>query len=228
MAITLGSITFDEGLTQVQEKYEEVGGRDERIVTISGILTNESSVADIDALLDAILDAASVEDFTAELSLRSGRRLFVRRNAYSRSIARDARTGSFTLELKAEIPFEESTALTSVPWTVTASGDTQAATGGGTAFSLPILTLVASGTIVNPSFSDGTRIISYSGTVADGETLVFDAVQNVVTLEGLDVTPYTSGLCPYISPEGTTLMYTDDAASSHTASVTLDFRDRWW
>jgi hypothetical protein len=55
-----------------------------------------------------------------------------------------------------------------------------------------------------------------------------DGRSGVVTLEGADVTPYTSGEFPRIAPEGTTLTYEDDAASSHTAAVTVAFRDRWW
>ena len=82
MAITLGPVTFDDAHTTAKEKLEEVGGRNERRVTVSGAIVGQNTVAAIEAQLDAILDAASVEDFSAELSLRSGRRLFVRRNEF--------------------------------------------------------------------------------------------------------------------------------------------------
>ncbi len=228
MAITLGPVTFDDAHTTVREKLEEVGGRNERSIVVSGAIVGQSSVSAIEAQIDAILDAASVEDFSAELSLRSGRRLFVRRNQFSREVQSEALVGAFTLELEARDTFEESTSITTVNWTVTASGETQAASSAGTVYANPKISLLATGTIVDPSFSDGSRTISFSGTVQDGETLVLDAATVSATLEGSDVTPYTSGLFPRISPEGVTLTYVDDAGSSHTAQVTVTYRDRWW
>lgn len=228
MAITLGPVTFDDAHTTVREKLEEVGGRNERRITVSGAIVGLSTVAAIEAQIDAILDAASVEDFSAELGLRSGRRLFVRRNKFSREVQSEALVGAFTLELEAKDTFEESTSITTVNWTVTASGQTQAASSAGTVYAKPKISLVATGTIVDPSFSDGTRTIAYSGTVQDGEMLVFDAVTGSAMLEGSDVTPYTSGVYPRISPEGVTLTYVDDAGSSHTAQITVTYRDRWW
>ena len=228
MAITLGPVTFDDAHTTIREKLEEVGGRNERRITISGAIVGQNTVAAIEAQIDAILDAASVEDFSAELSLRPGRRLFVRRNEFSREVQGEALVGAFKLELEAKNAFEESTSITTVNWTVTASGQTQAASSSGTVYAKPKISLVATGTIVDPSFSDGSRTISFSGTVQDGETLVLDADAATATLEGSDVTPYTSGSFPRISPEGVTLTYVDDAASSHTAQITVTYRDRWW
>lgn len=228
MAITLGSLTFDESRTTVTESHEEVGGRNERAIVIKGIIVGKTSVADIHAELDAILDTASVEDYSVELSLRTGRRLHVRRNAFFREVNGESLVGSFTLELGAKNAFEEATAETSTNWPVTASGATLNRTAAGNVYAEPKITLVASGAVVNPTFSDGSRTIAYSGTVADGETLVFDGSARIATLEGIDVTPYTTGVFPRIPPEGTVLTYTDDASSSHTATVTVAFRDRWW
>lgn len=228
MATTLGPVTFDEAHTTVREKEEEVGGRNERAVTVSGVIVDRASVAEIEADLDAIIDAASVEDYTAALSLRGGRRLWVRREGFMREIKGEALVGSFKLELAARDPFEESEAETAIAWNVSASGAQQAAASSGNVYAKPVIELVASGDVIDPVFSDGERMIAYSGTVQDGETLVFDGEAGMVTLEGADVTPYTSGVFPRIAPEGTTLTYTDDAASSHTAAVIVRFRDRWW
>lgn len=228
MAITLGNVTFDELHTTVREKFEEVGGRDERRIVISGAVVGESTVADIETELDRILDAASVEDYGAELSLRTGRRLWVRRNKFSREVSGESLIGSYALELRAQEPFEEATVPVSAGWTVTASGATRGVTSSGNVFSWPAITLVATGAVVNPSFSDGERTIAYSGIVGDGETVVFDGVAGVVTLEGVDVTAYSSGVFPRVSPEGTTLSYVDDATSTHTADVTVAYSDRWW
>jgi hypothetical protein len=224
----LGSETFDERHTAFAESLEEVGGRNEQVITVSGVVLGESSLVGVEARLDAIVDAASVEDYSAVLSLRTGRRMLVRRNSFRREVARDSLVGSFTLELAAKSPFEEAVSEVSSGWTVTASGQTKAVTAVGNVFSLPRITLVATGSIVDPSFGDGTRTILYSGVVADGETLAFDGAAGVATLEGVDVTPYTTGEFPRVSPEGTTLTYVDDAGSSHTAAVTVAYRDRWW
>lgn len=228
MAVTLGSVTFDEAHTRVRERLEEVGGRDERRIDVSGAIVGESDMEAIEARLDAILDAVSEEDYGAELSLRPGRRLWVRRQAFTREIASDSLVGSFALTLAAKVPLEESIALTTVNWEVTQSGATKSVAAAGNLFSEPTITLVATGSVVNPAFSDGTRTLSYSGVVGDGSSLVLDAPAGKVTLDGEEVTPYCSGEFPRVSSEGTTLTYTDDVASSHTASVTVAYRDRWW
>jgi len=228
MPITLGAITFDDATTAVKEKLEEVGGRNERRVTISGLVTGLSNASAIESALDGILDAASLADYSAELRLRDGRRLWVRRETYRREVRADDLVGSFTLELGARDAIEESVAESITNWPITASGTTLNTASAGNVYSRPVITLVAIGTLVDPAVSDGARTVSYSGMVADGETLVFDAVANAVLLEGTDVTPYTTGEFPRIAPEGTTLTYSDDASSSHTATGTVGFRDRWW
>jgi tail protein len=228
VAITLGSVTFDDAHTTVREKQEEVGGRNERRIELAGVIVGESTIAAVEAQLDAIIDAASVDDFSAALSLRDGRRLWVRRDAFNREIQRDRLVGAFQLTLLARDPFEEAVSETFVNWTITASGATKAASAAGNVFAKPVITLTANDTLINPGFSDGTRSIAYSGSVAASSVLVFDAAQGMVTLDGADVTPYTTGVFPRISPEDTTLTYSDDPSSSHDVDATVAFRDRWW
>jgi len=226
--VTLGPITFDAGMTSVRERLEEVGGRDERRITVSGLVLGLSAVGDIEARLDAILDAASVADYSAELSLRPGRRLLVRRNDFRREIRGDERVGAYTLELAAREVFEEAIVETVAPWNVGASGEALALNSAGTASSPAVITLIASGALLEPAVNDGTRTLAYPGSVPAGAALVLDGVNRRVTVDGADVTPYTIGDFPAIAPEGTTLTYTDDDASSHTASGTVAYRDRWW
>jgi len=228
VSITLGSLTFDEGHTSVRERYEEVGGRDGRRIELQGMIVGEHSVGDIETCLDAILDASSVDTYEAALVVREGRRLWVRRVKFSREISKQPLVGTFTLELEAQEPFEESISETEVEWAVAASGATKVVSSAGNVFAKPCITLVADGDVVNPCFSDGPRSLTYYGTVGDDETLLMDGSSGTVTLDGVDVTPYTSGNFPRIEPEGTTLTYTDDASSSHAAAVTVAFRDRWW
>ena len=53
--------------------------RDARRIEIAGAVEDASSADELEARLDAILDAASGESYEAELRLRPGRRLLVRR-----------------------------------------------------------------------------------------------------------------------------------------------------
>lgn len=228
MAITLGSYTFDEAHTTFEEQYEEVAGRDERVVLVKGLIAGASTIADVESMLDSVLDAASVDDYSAALSLRDGRQLFVRRDQFERQILRERTCGAFTLKLRARDPFEESTVATETPWNIAASGATLNVASSGNVAAHAVIALVATDAVVDPSMSDGLNTIVYSGTVSDGETLEFDGATHRVILEGVDVTAYSSGDFPVIDPDGTTLVYTDDDASSHTASVTVTHRDRWW
>ncbi|MBI5093497.1 MAG: hypothetical protein HZB26_13780 [Candidatus Hydrogenedentes bacterium] len=228
MPITLGSIVLDATHTSAAESYAEVGGRDARKITLSGLILGEPTAVEIEARLDAILDAASAEDYGVALSVRADRQLWVRRESFERAFRPDELIGSFTLVLEARDPFEYATTPSSHSWTISASGATLALTSAGNAHALPSITLVAAGTIINPAFGDGTRSIQFSGTVAAGQTLVFDAPSGRVTLDGVDVTPYTAGEFPQIAPEGANLCFTDDAVSSHLASVTVSYNDRWW
>ena len=228
MAVTLGNVAFDPAMTSVRETHEEVGGRRERVIEISGAVAGASTESAIHDALDAILDEASAEDYSAALSVRTGRRLFVRRAEFVRDVSAESLIGSFVLKLAARDPFEESTVLHSAAWPIGVSGETLNLSTSGTAPARLVIRLTAQDTIINPSFSDGSRTISYSGTLSAGDELVLDGVLGAALLNGADVIPYVQGAFPEIDPSGTTLTYTDDAASTHDADVTVEYRDRWW
>lgn len=228
MATTLGTYTFDPAHTTVRETHQEVGGRRERVVEIVGLVVGEPTVAAIDAVLDSILDAASPEDYSAALSIRPGRQLLVRRTAFKRERSSDAMLGSFELALHARDPYEHSLNPTSQDWSISASGATLALASGGNHTSESLITITAEGDLVYPAISDGVWSIVYNGIVSAGSVLVIDGPNARVTLDGIDVTPYTTGLFPEIAPEGTTLTYTDEAASSHDAEAVVSYHDRWW
>jgi hypothetical protein len=225
--IALGSVTFDEAHTRVRERQEEVGGRDARRIEIAGLVADATSPAAIEARLDAILEAASA-DVPVALSVRPGRRLWVRRVHFRRELRPESLAGAFDLTLEAEDPFEESEQETAVAWNIATSGAQAPFEPGGTALTRPVLSLTAIGTGVNPAFSDGERQIRYLGAVEDGQTLVFDGPARRVTLDGADVTPYTQGVFPVLAPGGVTLTYTDHESSAHEAEVSVSWRDRWW
>jgi len=228
MAIRLNSYIFDSENTSVRDRMEEVGGKDERRFVLRGLIVGKSSVDELESEIDTILDEASQTDYGATLSLRDDREFRVERERFERKVGEEELIGAFELELRARDPFEYATEETVEQWNVTGSGQVKQVTAVGNVYSNPRFTLTASGNVVNPSISDGTRTITYLGTVANGEVLVFDAAAGTVTLEGEDAIPYTTGEFPRISPEGTTLEYTDDESSSHTAGIEIAFRDRWW
>jgi len=228
VAITLGAVTFDFAHTVVRETHDEVGGRRERAIEITGLIAGESSEAAIHAALDAILDAASAIEYSAALSVRPGRRMMVRRAEFVRQVSAESHTGTFTLKLAAREPHEESVVLHSVPWLIDASGDSIALTHAGNTPAPVIIRLTALDTIIAPEFSAGSNSMHYGGTLSNGDVLEFDGIERLVRLNGADVTPYVSGQFPDISPEGITLLYTDAPASAHAASVVLEYRDRWW
>jgi len=228
VAIVLGNYTFDETRTTVTEKWDEVAGRDARIIQIKGVVDGLASPELLATALDAILKAASEGEEHTVLSLRSGRRLYVRRTGSSREIQRDALVGTFVLTLETQNPFEESETVMNVAWSITESGGSTLITAAGSAPALPVIMLTAIGTVMEPCISDGTRQIVYPGIVSNGKSLVLDSAARTAILDGLDVTPYTTGLFPQLMPGGTTLVYTDSFDSSHRVTANVAYRDRWW
>ncbi len=227
MGIVLGAYEFDAARTSVVEKHEEIGGRDARAIRIRGVI-EAADAAGLDAALAAMLNAASESGEATVLSLRAARRLLVARKTFTQEPLHGEHAASFTLDLEAEDPYEYAETATNSAWSITVSGATHAVMPGGDAVSLPTITFTAAGTLVRPTISDGVRTLVYDGTVADGEILLFDSTRQRATLAGVDVTPYVSGDFPRLDPAGTTLVYTDDAASSHTAAAAVSWLDRWW
>ena len=226
MPITLNTYTFDPARTTVREDQQEIAGQDGRTIRINGLLQGFDDLPTLEAALDAILAAASSD--TALLSLRPNRQLRVRREKFTREIQRDARTACFELILQAEDPFEQSTTTYTWPWALTASGQHKTVISTGSAPSPVLITLQATGALINPAFSDGTRTIAYTGTLSPGTVLEFDGILREVRLNGTDVTPYATGDFPEATPGNTLFTYTDDAASAHTAQASIAFNLRWW
>ena len=79
-------------MTSVTEKLEEVGGRDERRVTVKGSIMGKESAQEIHDELDLVLATASVEDYSTALEIRTGRHLMVRRAGFTRDVHGDALT----------------------------------------------------------------------------------------------------------------------------------------
>jgi hypothetical protein len=248
VAITLGGITFDDANTTVRESYEEVGGRDARRIELTGLITGELSPTAIETQLDAIISASSSESYDAQLSLRPGRRLLVRRAKFAREVCRATNIGRFSLTLEAQNPFEEEIVNQTYTWNISSSGVTHLFQTGGNVYARPSFVFYPSADVVNPVLSDGTRRIAFSGVMKPGQMYLFDGPKQQALLGVQDLTCYTTGSFPRIqpgestpsgstpsgstpsgsTPSGTTLTYTDDAASSHALTLFVYFPNRWW
>lgn len=228
MALSIGEVLLDSRATHVKERLEEVGGRDERRILVAGVVTGLSTREAIEARLDAIVQAASVENWSAALSLRPGRRLWVRREGYSREVDSAGRTGAFELKLSARDPFEESIDEVAIAWNVDGVGAVRAFATNGNAPALPVFGIVAATDLALPGIDDGRRGLVFDGVVRAGQTLQLDGARGAALLDGEDVTPYTLGEFPRITPGGTALTYKGDPVGPHAATVTVAYRHRWW
>jgi hypothetical protein len=224
--ITLGTVTFDPVFTAVTEKHQEIGGRDARVIRLTGLLDDLAAPEDLEDTLDAILEAASDATGLVDLRLRTGRYLKVRRVNFTREVHRPGAAARYVLDLEAPDPYEYAATENTTPWAVSQAGAILEVTGGGNAPAPVRFELAPDAELFHPTFSDGTRTITYDGQVDLGDTLVFDGIAGKVTLNGEDVTPYTEGELPRMDPGDTTFTY--GAQWAHTASVTVTWRDRWW
>jgi hypothetical protein len=204
-----------------------VGGSQTRAIRITGLVRGAGNLTELIEALDTIAKAAS-ENVPTLLSLRGGRRLFARREKFSREVNARALVGSFVLDLRADDAWEEAETLKESLWSIAFSGATRDVTNDGNADAMPMVSLTAENVLHTPALSDGSRTLVYEGTVPIGATLVIDSAQRRVLLDGADVTPYSSGDFPILVPGETTLEYTDDPSSTHFAQAVVSFRDRWW
>jgi len=229
MAIKIGAVPLDERHAVVRETYEEAGGRDARQIEISGLVVGEHSPVDIEARLDALIRAASESGAETELSLRAGRRVMGRRVKCVREISRDSNTGRYSLVFEARDPFDEAIAVTALTWLIPGPGASMSLSYGGNLAAPLLMSLLAYEDLVNPGFGDSQATITYVGTVAQGERIVFDGRTKQAWLEGMEVTPYLNGTWPQVHPGGSPLVYMDGGTNSSDAGeAVISYRARWW
>ena len=225
MTITLGTLSLDrcEDI-RVREQMEEVGGRDARCIELVGII-QRSTIPEVEAALDALCAAASDSDYRTPLMLRPGRRLWVRRLRFTREVNHRARTGTFILGLEAQNPFEESVQEYWATWILDERGLSCRVESAGNAPAPLALLVNPVRDLGEPVFSDGVRSLRFNGVAAAGESLLIDGITGKITLNGADVTAWTSGDFPLVVP-GVTLLTC--AVSQPEAFATISWRDRWW
>jgi len=227
MGITLGGYAFGDTVTAVRESLKERGGRDARVVLIKGLLEGFPSVAALEAELDALVAAASDAEEVA-LTLRPGRRLWVKRTGFVREVYRAALTAAFELSLEASDAVEEAEEESVVAGVYTDTQPSLSVPTLGNTPARPRITLVPSAAVTRPSVGVGDSVLTYEGIVAAGQSLVVDAAAGAVWLDGVDVTPYTIGIPPLLAPGNNAIAYQDETTPTPDIAVTLHFRNRWW
>jgi predicted phage tail component-like protein len=83
----------------------------------------------------------------------------------------------------------------------------------------PII-ITITGTITNPSITFGSEILSYTGTIADGQTLIIDTSSTTAELNGEDVTHNITGDIAFMLRPGNTTVTADN-------KVSVSWRERW-
>ena len=226
--IKLNDYNFDEDYTTVTEKLREVGGSDSREFRISGLVVGKTTLSEIEAELDQILEEASKGDSQVFLQLRVGRGFNCERDRFERGVLEQERIGCFVLWLLARDPHEYSESENTGQWVVTESGAQKQLSASGNVFSLPVLEITAGGTLVEPCVSDGERSMKYVGQMVEGDELVINCAERSVVLNGEEVLPYTEGEFLRLEPGGTTFVYADGEGSSHSCTIDIKWYDRWW
>lgn len=81
------------------------------------------------------------------------------------------------------------------------------------------VTIEIAGAITNPSITFGTYILTYTGTIPAGQTLVVDTEKMTVTLNGVNVLNNWSGGFPKLQP--------GDTSVTADSKITFIWRERW-
>ncbi|NLV41285.1 MAG: hypothetical protein GXY15_08670 [Candidatus Hydrogenedentes bacterium] len=225
----IGALELDPALTAAKETRERREDGWHRLIALTGLPPLAATAAIREAFLDTLWAAAAPGgDAPVSVSLRTGRAFAAHALRLTRENLRGGGEGAFSALLEALTPWEEAETASTAPWGIAAQGAILAVPCSGTLDAPLTLAFTASGTVYFPSFTDGARTLSFSGTVPGGKTLLLDGPREKAWLDGADVTGQCAGAFPRIGPgPATTLQYLDDPDSSHTGSAALSWRDRW-
>jgi Siphovirus-type tail component, C-terminal domain len=226
---SIGDYTFDESATRIVSDLRMVEKRLRREISIVGMLEGFVSASALYSEMEALekeIEKFAVGEVT--LSLVSGRFLNGKILRHRKTVDEAQRVASFRLILLSEDRFERSIEFHQETLIITASGNDIEVENAGSADSLPTLTLTATGELVDPAISDGTNTLSWSGTLSAGDTLVLDCDAHRAIKNGSEnVLASMSGQWPTLPPGETTLTYSDDISSSHSASLVVGYYDFW-
>ena len=86
--------------------------------------------------------------------------------------------------------------------------------------------LVIEDTLTNPAMTIAGQTITYTGTIAPGESLIIDCQKGHVTKGGLNANAGISGDFPVLGPGDNNLTMTDES-SSNGGLVKVEYNGRW-
>lgn len=133
----------------------------------------------------------------------------------------------FDLMLKMADPFIYAAQPTSVTQTLE-PGDHMVVTNAGTAGTGMLISIspVADGTIVNPSITVGAVTVTWTGSIASGQTLHIDTEGYTIDLSGVNAMAGWTGDWPQLAPGDNTLIFQAGVGSS-AAQLTVSFTARF-
>ena len=197
--VAIGSYTFPEHSTAVDIQSRFIDGKLKKIIRIDALVLGSGNAVDFLADIEDL--EGEIEKFDrgeADLSITSGRTYKGIRLALQRTLDRESKFAAFEILLLTEDRFERSSVLHEEDKTITASGDTLVVSQAGNVYAFPEITLTATEDLVHPVLSDGTRGLTYNGTIPAGSVLVIDADAKTATLDG-DTTRFRKSRALFLS-----------------------------
>lgn len=226
---SVGDFTFPARRTVVTVRTREVLSRVRREIEIVSLFCSYTSLSQLESDLERL--EGELERFDrreAGLSLHPGRYLMGWRRDWRKLIEPQARTASIRLLALTDDRFERSVEEHVLNVTIVQQSQATPVSQAGNGWAFPRFLLTATGTLIDPSFSDGARTLTCNIQLSPGETLQIDSDRRSVLKNGTtNVLSQTSGEFPLLEPGGGELVYADDAASSHLGNLEIRYRDLW-
>jgi hypothetical protein len=227
--VSIGNYVLPEDATAVRVRTREVLSRVRKEIEINTILRGYGSLEELEQDLEALEgELEKLDRREVMLSLQEGRFYQGWRKDCRRMVEPKHCVAALDMLILTDDRFERSLVEHHRALTIAASGCglliEQA--GNGEAFIRARLT--ASGDLVRPRLSDGTRVLIYEGDLAAGEQLVIDGQAGTVRDgDGVNRLHSITGDFPMLSPGENLLVYEDAASSSHSGLLEVWYRDLW-
>lgn len=226
---SVGDFTFPERRTVVTVRTREVLSRVRREIEIVSLFCSYASLSQLESDLEML--EGELERFDrreAGLRLHPGRYLMGWRRDWQKLIEPQARAASIRLLALTDDRFERSIEEHILNVSISHQNQTTQVSHTGNGWAFPRCSITATGTLINPSFSDGSRTLTCTVQLSPGETLAIDSDRRSALKNGTtNVLSQTLGEFPLLEPGGGELVYADDAASSHLGNLEIRYRDLW-
>ena len=225
----LGSFNFPEKRTFVRSRIREVLSKVRREIDIYSLLIGYGNLENLEQdleILEGELEKFNRKEVT--LSLHPGRYVSGWRRDYQRVIEPRHKAASLHLLILTDDRFERSIEEHQETLILSASGQSIEISQEGNGEAFPRLVLTATGTLIHPAISDGTRTLSFQGQLEPGMSLHLDSDFHTALINGSEnVLQSLSGEFPLLDPGTTQITYTDHSSSTHSGTLEINYRDLW-